>query len=156
MTGRHDFDFLHGEWIVHHRRLAERGRESSEWQEFEGMAETRPLLRGLCNIEEHVIAGEDFSGIALRTFDPNAQAWSIYWVSERDGILGAPVTGGFEGPLGTFDGDDEDKGRPVRVRFLWHRDNPGAPRWEQSFSYDEGRSWELNWTMDFGRADART
>ena len=151
MSGQGDFGFLYGEWTVRHRRLRERGAGSSQWDEFEGTAETRPLLGGLCNIEEHRIPGRDISGAALRTFDPQAGLWSIYWVSQRTGRLEPPVTGGFENGAGRFEGEDDDRGRPVRVRFLWQPLTPATARWEQSFSYDAGGSWETNWMMDFQR-----
>jgi hypothetical protein len=150
-SGEHDFDFLHGHWTVKHRRLNERGIGSSEWSEFEGSAETRPLLAGISNIEEHRIPAEDLSGVALRCFDRAAKRWAIYWVSERDGRLQPPVLGDFDGRTGTFEGEDLDDGRSVRVRFLWARNNPLSARWEQAFSYDGGSNWETNWTMDFER-----
>lgn len=152
MTGIRDFDFLVGRWRVQHRRLRRRGSASSDWDEYLGRAETRPLLDGRCNIEEHQIAGTDASGIALRTFDKALNLWSIYWVSERDGLLQPSVTGGFNGNLGTFEGDDLDGERPVRVRFIWDRSDVRSPHWSQSFSYDGGASWELNWTMRFERS----
>jgi hypothetical protein len=146
-----DFDFLFGRWAVRHRRLRQRGCGCSDWDELEGAAETRPLLGKLCNIEEHLIEGGGCSGIALRTFVPAASLWFIYWVSVRDGVLQPPVSGRFDGPLGRFEGEDLDGSRPIRVRFLWDRTDADEPRWEQSFSYDAGRTWELNWTMHFTR-----
>lgn len=151
MSTSKDFDFLFGRWDVRHRRRAARGVGSDEWLEFDGTAETRPLLDGLCNIEEHRIPNQDFAGIALRTFDPSAALWSIYWVSERDGRLQPPVTGRFEDGIGRFEGEDLDDGRPVRVRFFWEPHGADFARWKQSFSYDSGSSWELNWRMDFRR-----
>ena len=151
MSTLNDFDFLHGNWKVHHRRLRERGVGSDAWDEFGGTAETRPLLGGLCNVEEHDMPGQDFSGVAFRSFDRSARLWSIAWVGERDGLLQPPVVGSFADDIGRFEGDDLDGDRPVVVRFLWDRSNPVAPRWEQSFSYDAGRTWELNWVMLFER-----
>jgi hypothetical protein len=147
-----DFDFLFGRWTVNHRRLRVRGCGCTEWDEFTGTAETRPLLDGLCNIEEHRIAEQSFSGIALRAFDRRTKLWSIYWVGEERGRLEPPVIGAFEGDLGRFEGADVDSGSVVAVRFLWDRAKPDAPRWEQSFSYDQGESWELNWVMQFQRS----
>lgn len=150
-AGAGDFDFLHGKWKVAHRRLKVRGVGSTEWNEFAGTADTRPLLGGLCNIEEHRIDGQDFSGVAIRCFDCAAKRWSIYWVSARDGLLQAPVHGTFENGVGHFEGEDTDGGRPIVARFLWHRITPTSARWEQSFTYDGGKTWETNWIMDFER-----
>lgn len=120
--GSGDFDFLHGNWAVRHHRLAERGRGCGDWLEFPGLAETRPLLDGLCNIEEHRRRPAAFA--------PARRQWSIYWVSGRAGVLEPPVVGGFSGAVGWFEGADVDGGRLVRVRFKWDRGDPDSPRWE--------------------------
>lgn len=150
MSDIRDFDFLFGRWSVRHRRLRRRGWGSAEWDEYLGTAETRPLLDGLCNIEEHLIAGSDASGVALRSFNRVVRLWEIYWVSGRDGLLQRPVSGGFDGDLGSFEGEDADEDRPIHVRFAWDRSGV-SPRWTQSFSYDRGATWELNWMMRFER-----
>ncbi|HEX6661852.1 MAG TPA: NIPSNAP family protein [Sphingomicrobium sp.] len=149
--GAHDFDFLHGRWKVRHRLLKARGAGSSEWVEYHGTADTRPLLGGLCNVEEHRIKGRN-SGVALRCYDRAATRWAIYWVGDGDGLLGPAVYGGFQGADGTFEGDDSYEGKPIKVRFLWRRHTADSARWEQSFSFDSGKSWETNWVMDFKRA----
>ena len=153
MSGLCDFDFLLGRWNVRHRRLRQRGRGCLDWDELTGTAETRPLLGGLCNVEEHRIDGSAFSGVAFRCFDKSADTWAIYWVSESSGALEPPVIGGFDGEEGIFEGEDNDGGRPVKVRFIWRRGTHGLPNWEQAFSYDEGRTWETNWIMEFQGAD---
>jgi hypothetical protein len=148
--GIHDFDFLHGRWTVRHRLLKARGAGSTEWTEYVGTADTRPLLGGLCNVEEHRITGRS-SGVALRCYDRAAGRWAIYWVSDFDGVLETPVYGGFRGSDGLFEGDDSYDGRPVKVRFFWQKFPTGHARWEQAFSFDAGKTWETNWTMDFER-----
>ena len=45
--GRADFDFLMGCWNVQHRRLRERLKGSTSWEEFAGTSVARPLLGGL-------------------------------------------------------------------------------------------------------------
>lgn len=150
----HDFDFLIGNWAVTHRKLARRGVGSSDWRTYAGKAQTRSLLDGLCNVEEHRIPHSGFSGVALRCFDKAAQCWAIYWIDERDGRLQPPVYGGFRGDEGTFEGADCDGGRLVDVRFRWRRLSSNSARWEQAFSYDERRTWETNWIMEFERPPA--
>jgi hypothetical protein len=64
-----------------------------------------------------------------------------------------PVVGGFAGNHGEFYGEDVDDGRPVKVRYSWHKIDAQRAHWEQAFSYDN-RTWETNWTADFVRAPA--
>jgi len=150
-TGVRAFDFLFGTWTVRHRLLKQRGVGCAEWMEFEGACECQPRLDGAANIEEHHFTGRGDKGIALRLFDPSTGAWSVYWVSSRDGLLCPPVVGVFDGPGCVFEGEDTDSGRPIHQRYIWSRTDTDTPRWEQDFSYDGGRTWERNWVMEWTR-----
>jgi hypothetical protein len=61
--------------------------------------------------------------------------------------------GRFENGRGEFYGDDEDRGRPVRVRFIWSKIASSSAQWEQAFSLDQGQTWETNWIMEMTRID---
>jgi hypothetical protein len=149
--GRRDFHFLYGRWSVQHRRLKARGVGCVEWDAFAGASFTQGLMDGLCNVEEHDFPGRG-QGAAFRTFDVAARRWSIYWVNSATGRLEAPVHGAFRDGVGRFDGEDVDaEGRPVKVRFVWDQITPASARWSQAFSYDDGETWEENWTMAFTR-----
>jgi hypothetical protein len=153
----HDFDFLHGHWLVHNRRLRDRLVGSTDWDSFDGMQVCRPILGGFGNEDELVTDafGEHrFIGITIRLFDPHAREWSIYWVDNRSVQLQPPVRGGFEQGIGTFYGRDTHAGTPVLARFTWTPFADDRARWEQAFSVDEGASWETNWIMDFERRSA--
>src|SRR5262245_43614416 len=116
------FDFLMGSWRVDHRRLRERLKGSTSWDEFESTAVARPLLGGVGN--EDVFRTEfagGFTGMSFRFFDKAARQWSIYWADSRRGTLDPPVVGAFNGDVGVFEGDDTFEGRPIRVRFIWSR-----------------------------------
>jgi hypothetical protein len=151
----HDFDFLHGRWIVHNRRLRERLVGCTEWEAFDAVQVCRPILGGFGNEDELVTDafGEHrFIGMTIRLFDPQAREWSIYWVDNRSVQLQPPVRGRFDGGVGTFHGRDAHLGTPVLARFIWTVLSADRARWEQAFSTDDGSSWETNWTMDFERS----
>ena len=153
----HDFDFLHGRWIVHNRRLRERLVGCTEWEAFDAVQVCRPILGGFGNEDELVTDafGEHrFIGMTIRLFDPQAREWSIYWVDNRSVQLQPPVRGRFDGGVGTFHGRDAHLGTPVLARFIWTVLSADRARWEQAFSTDDGSSWETNWTMDFERSGA--
>jgi hypothetical protein len=152
INGVHDFDFLMGNWQVHHRRLKERLANNHEWVEFEGTSSVRKILGGLGNMDDNVLnlPGGVYCAVALRAYDPDKNQWSIWWLDSRNpGHLDPPLVGRFENGVGTFYVDDTFKGKPIRVRFLWTRVMSNTPHWEQAFSVDAGQTWETNWTMDF-------
>ena len=152
--GRRDFDFLHGDWRVQHRLLQRRGVGCDDWLEFEGSSRNRPLMGGLCNVEEADMPARASQGVSFRTFDVARRCWSIYWVSSADGLMSEPVHGRFENGEGRFYGVCLDAGRPAKVVFLWTDITANSAQWSQAFSYDEGRTWETNWVMDFTRTGA--
>ena len=96
--------------------------------------------------------GPPFVGFTLRLFDPRDDTWRIWWSSTRaPGVLDTPVEGRFDGDRGVFEAADTIGGRAALVRFEWLRDQPERPLWQQSFSYDGGTTWTLNWQMFFSR-----
>lgn len=151
--GLHDFDFLYGHWQVHNERLRHRLQGSTDWEHFEATQYCQPLLGGMGNTDE-LCQGASPVGMSLRFFDLKTGQWQIYWVSPRDGLLQAPVTGEFFNGTGVFEGVDLYQDRPVRVRYTWSGTRTDTPRWKQACSADDGKSWETNWVMSFTRIDA--
>jgi hypothetical protein len=151
--GRNDFDFLIGTWKVHHRRLKERLKGSTEWEEFDGETVDRKILNGLGNLDENILHRETGSihAISLRLFDPQSKEWSIYWSTDRTGILDVPVSGGFRDGLGEFYSREIFEGRHIFCRFIWSKITANSAQWEQAFSEDGGKTWETNWIMELER-----
>ena len=156
--GRHDFDFIFGDWTIHNRKLRDvidRGCE--EWVEFASTSHAEPIFRGLAHIDR-IDAGPDtpggpWEGLTLRQFDPQQRLWRIWWASSRNpGHVDPPLSGRFTNGIGVFIGDDCLDGRPIKLRFYWTTPEAGRARWTQEFSYDEGDTWHPNWTMDFTKA----
>ncbi|MEO8620184.1 MAG: DUF1579 domain-containing protein [bacterium] len=149
----HDFDFLVGRWTVHHRRLKTRLAGSTEWEEFGGTLVNWPTLGGNGNVGDNVMAmpGGTLRGLGMRAFDSTAGVWSVWWLNASSLKIDPPMHGGFKDGVGTFLGDDMLNGKPVTVRVLWSRITPTSARWEQAFSPDGGKTWEINWISDFTR-----
>ncbi len=159
-TGARDFDFLMGPWHIRNTRLVQRLAGCTEWETFDATGYARPLPGGIGNYDDFIAAAwkPGYVGMSLRVFSPAAQRWSIYWldnatggVDAATGLLQPPVVGGFADGKGIFNGRDVLGGRPILVQFEWSLMHTGAPRWQQSFSADEGLTWEMNWVMEFSR-----
>ena len=148
----HDFDYFAGGWTTRQHRLKARGVGSNEWEEFPATLCMSPYLGGMATVDELYFPTKGWAGLTLRTFDLAKRQWSIYWVSSEKGRLEPPVVGGFQGDHGEFYGEDQDNGRPVKVRYIWDKLDRDHARWQQALFYDD-RGWETNWTADFTRAD---
>lgn len=151
-TGLHDFDFLIGEWRVHHRVL---NADSHEWVEFDGTSSTRKLMDGWGNVEDNVLNPPSgaYRAVGLRAYDPKTGQWAIWWLDGRNplGTLDPPVQGRFENAVGNFYSGDTLEGKPIRTRYTWSHITPTSARWEQAYSFDAGRTWDTNWIMEFRR-----
>jgi hypothetical protein len=146
--GQHDFDWELGRWRTDVRLLAEPLSESEDvWLELEGTSRVRPLSDGRANVVELDVSGSAgrIEGMNLRLYEAQAGRWSLTFVNLRDGLLTPSVYGGFDGRVGTFYGDDQLDGRPIKVRFVITRTGPDKARFEQAFSEDGGATWETNW-----------
>ena len=161
LDGRHDFDFILGGWKVRNRKRREMtGLRGEDWIEFDTMALAQPILGGLSRVDRiWSDEGSDdgqWERFTLSQFDPADRVWRIWSASTRaPGRLGPPLAGRFAGGVGTFTGDDTIAGRPARVCLEWVNLAPGRARWSRAFSLDVGRSWQVNWIMEFTRISRR-
>jgi hypothetical protein len=157
VDGLHDFDFLFGEWRVANRKLEDPlAEQPTRWLEFEATSEAGPILGGLGNYQTFLApefpGRPGYQGYTLRLLDPETGDWRIWWASTvGQGRLDTPVVGRFRGGKGRFECDDVLDGRAVKVRYDWKDITPSSAVWEQSFSFDEGRSFEPNWVMELTR-----
>jgi hypothetical protein len=152
--GPDDWAFLVGSWKVSHRRLKGRLVGSTEWESFAGTCVNWPTMGGAGNVDDNVLElpSGTYRAVGIRAYDARTRQWSIWWLDARVGTIDPPVRGGFKDGVGTFVGDDVHDGKPVKVRFEWSKITPTSGHWEQAFSPDGGRTWEVNWRMEFVRA----
>lgn len=150
----HDFDWLFGSWRVRHRRLKERLLNNADWVEFEGTCVSQPLMGGTSNVDDNVLHLPEgtYQGVGLRAFDAKTKTWAIWWLDSRNPhSIEVPVVGGFTDGVGTFVADETLRDRPIKVRFQWSKITRTSAQWEQALSPDGGRTWEVNWMMQFSR-----
>jgi hypothetical protein len=147
--GQHDFDWEIGRWTTSVRVLQNPlSGEPPRWAEYQGASIIKPLLDGRANFVELSVAGTAgrIEGGSLRLYNPRSGQWSLNFASAQNGLLTAPVFGGFDGTgRGTFVGADTIDGKAILVRFIVTRPSKATARFEQAYSGDGGVTWETNW-----------
>ena len=156
--GQHDFDFELGTWKIHLKRLVHPLTGSTTWVEFDGTSVTRKVWDGRADLEEFETdspAGGHIEGMTLRLYDPQTHQWSLYWATSKSGTMGPPTIGEFKDGRGEFYDTEPSgpNGKSILVRFIWSKTNTNSPHFEQSFSEDGGKTWEVNWITDQTRVN---
>lgn len=145
--GQKGFDWEIGAWKTELRRLAKPLSGSQEWVEYSGTTVVRKVLDGRANLAELRVEGPagKIEGVSLRLYNPQASQWSLNYANARDGALTRPVHGGFRNGRGEFYGQEDLDGKAILVRFVISHITADSARFEQAYSEDGGRSWEVNW-----------
>lgn len=145
--GQHDFDFEIGTWKTRVKRLVHPLTGSTTWVEYEGTTVVRKVWNGRANLLELVMDGPagHFEGLSLRLYNPETHQWSLNFSNANSGTMSLPTIGGFKNGRGEFFNQETLNGRAIFVRFVISEITPNSARFEQSFSDDGGKTWELNW-----------
>ena len=148
--GQHDFDFELGHFHIHRKQRLHPLTGSNSWVEFDGTSTTRPIWDGRAQIEEFETTSPSghIEGLTLRTYNPEAHQWRLYWANSKNGIVVVPQIGQFKDGQGEFYAQDTLNGKSIFIRFIWSKTNTDTPHFEQSFSEDGGKTWEVNWITD--------
>jgi len=145
--GQHDFDFEIGTWKTRLKRLQRPLSGSTSWVEYEGTTVVRAVSGGRANLVELDVAGPAgrITGVSLRLYDPEARQWSLNFASLGSGRLSPPTIGEFKDGRGEFYAQETLNGRAILVRFVISDVTADSCRFEQAFSDDGGKTWEVNW-----------
>jgi hypothetical protein len=145
--GQHDFDFEIGTWKTHLRRLVHPLTGSTTWVEYEGTSVVRKVWNGRANLVEPVADGPGghFEGLNLRLYNPESHQWSLNFAGSSGDALSQPTIGEFKNGRGEFFDQETLNGRAILVRFVMSDTTPDSCRFEQAFSEDGGKTWEVNW-----------
>lgn len=145
--GQHDFDWEIGTWDTHLLRLQQPLAGSTTWVEYEGTSVVRKVWDGRANLVELDVQGPagSIEALSLRLYNPESRQWSLNFASSRAGTMAVPAVGEFRNGRGVFYNQDTWDGRPILVRFIIECQVQDVCKFEQSFSDDDGKTWELNW-----------
>ena len=145
--GQHEFDFEIGTWKTHLRRLVHPLTGSTTWIEYQGTTVVRKVWNGRANLVELEADGPGghFEGLNLRLYNPESHQWSLNFAGSSGGGLSQPTIGEFKNGRGEFFDQETLNGRAIFVRFVISDITPVSCRFEQAFSEDGGKTWEVNW-----------
>jgi hypothetical protein len=156
--GQHDFDPLLGDWKYHLKRRSNPLTGSNTWVDLYGTGVNYKVWDGRANLDTIVVDGPDthIEGLTLRLYDPQYHQWRLYWANSKNGIMDPPQIGRFDNGHGEFYAQDMLNGKNIFIRFDWSATTSNSPHFEQSFSNDGGKTWEVNWITDQNHPDDST
>jgi hypothetical protein len=145
--GRRDFDFEIGTWKTSLKRLLNPLTGSTKWVEYEGTTVVRKVWEGNANLVELDVSGPagNIKALSLRLYNPESRQWSLNFANIKGGVMAVPTIGEFKNGRGEFYNQETLNGRAILVRFVIFDITPNSCRFEQAFSDDGGKTWEVNW-----------
>jgi hypothetical protein len=148
--GQHDFDPLIGSWKYHLKRRQNPLTGSNTWVDFEGTGVCYKIWDGRAQLDTIEVDGPTghIEGLTLRLYNPQSHQWRLYWANSKIGIMDPPQVGEFKNGRGEFFAQDTINGKTILIRFDWSGMTTNSPHFEQSFSDDGGKTWEVNWITD--------
>jgi len=148
--GQHDFDPLIGSWKYHLKRRLHPLTGSTTWIELNGTGVCYKVWDGGAQLDTFEADGSTghIEGLTLRVYNPQSHQWRLYWANSKIGILDPPQVGEFKNGQGEFFAQDTINGKTILIRFDWTNMTTNSPHFEQSFSDDGGKTWEVNWITD--------
>lgn len=153
--GQRDFEPLLGRWNYQLKRRLKPLTGSTQWIDLGGTGECTPLWSGRAQLDTLNVDGPTghIEGLTLRLFNPNTHEWRLYWANSKDGLVVAPQIGQFKAGHGDFYAQDTLDDKSILVKYDWSALHSKSPHFEQSYSNDGGKNWEVNWITDQGRVE---
>jgi hypothetical protein len=146
--GAHDFDFDLGVWKTDIVRRVHPLSGSDETIHLTGTVTVRKVWDGRAQLEEIEADGPNghWEGMTAFLYDPHAAQWSMNFANSAEGKINAPMIGSFENLRAELFGQDTLGGRAILVRGVWADITPTTHTYQESYSADGGRTWEVAFT----------
>jgi hypothetical protein len=144
--GSHDFDFDFGVWHTDITRRLHPLTDSTETMKLSGTVTIRRVWGGKAQVEEIEADGPKghWEGMSLFLYDPAAHQWSENFVGSAAGTFSPGFVGSFSNGKGELFQQDTLDGRSVLVRAIWSDITPTSHKYEEDYSADGGKTWDLS------------
>jgi hypothetical protein len=144
--GSHDFDFDFGVWKTEITRRLHPLTGSTESMKLTGTVTIRKVWGGKASIEEIEADGPKghWEGMSLFLYDPASHQWSQSFIGGASGVFAGGMIGSFHDGKGELFAQDTLDGRSILVRATWSDITPTTHSYEEDYSADGGKTWELS------------
>ncbi len=144
--GAHDFDFDFGVWHTEITRRLHPLSGSTESMMLTGTVTISKVWGGKAQLEEIEADGPKghWEGMSLFLYDPVARQWSQTFIGSSSGIFTPGLVGSFHNGRGELFQQDTLDGRSILVRATWSDITPTSHTYEEDYSADGGKTWELS------------
>ena len=148
--GQNDFDFDIGSWKTHLKRLLRPLTGSTTWIEYDGTTVVRKVWNGRANLVELEVDGAKghIEALSLRLYNPDSRQWSLNFSNSASGTMATASIGEFRNGRGEFFDQETLGARAILVRFVISEITSTSCHFEQAYSDDGGKTWEVNWIAD--------
>lgn len=135
------FDFWLGTWNAHF---------VNNNDAVTGVNRITRILAG-CVISENFdgAPGSPLKGLSYSVYDRNSGRWKQTWVDNSGAYL--DFTGGWEGDRMVLSRSATRQGKTFLQRMVWFDIKPDVFAWHWERSDDEGKTWQINWKIEYRR-----
>jgi len=86
--------------------------------------------------------------LTLRLYDAQAHQWGVTFTTPGGGTLSTPAVGEFKNGRADFYDQETYNGKVILLRFSVFDITPTSCHFEQAFSADGGKTWEVNFIVE--------
>jgi Neuraminidase (sialidase) len=92
--------------------------------------------------------------MSIFLYDPAGRQWSQTFINSTHGAFSNGLIGSFKDGRGELFAQDTLDGRYILIRGVWSDITADAHRYEESYSDDGGKTWEVEFTANLTRKKA--
>jgi hypothetical protein len=154
--GSRDFDFNVGTWKSKLVRVKQPLSGSRDTMTLEGTVRFSKIWDGNGLYEEIEADGPNghWQGMTVFLYNPKSGQWSQRFSNGGSGHFERATFGGFKDGRGELYSHDTYKGRAILVRDAWSDVTPDSHTYEESYSDNGGKTWEVVITAKLTRTTA--